>query len=84
MWKRRKSHDNGPIECMEVEPNEEVVRLRALVTELQNKRVQEKANRTKKARTPGVAWILRIVKVVMSTLIDAADSTLRQAGRGVQ
>ena len=37
---------------MEVEPNEEIVRLRTLVAELLKERVQEvEANRSKKART---------------------------------
>ena len=80
---------------MEVEPNEEIVRLRALVAELQKERVQEvEANRTKKARTlAGSCTDLAHYQgghsaqnpsEVMSTLIDAADSTLRDAGRGVQ
>ena len=80
--------------AMEVEPNEEIVRLRALVAELQKERVQEvEANRTKKARMAGSCTDLAHCQgghnaqnpsEVMSTLIVTADSTLREAGRGVQ
>ena len=46
---------------MEVEPNEEIVRLRALVAELQKERVQGvEANRTKKARTLAGSTVRRI------------------------
>ena len=79
---------------MEVEPNEEIVKLRALVAKLQKERAQEvEANRTKKARTlAGFCSDLAHCQgghsaqnpsEVMSTLIDAADSTLKEAGRGV-
>ena len=65
------------------------------VAELQKERVQEvEANRTKKARSlAGSCTDLAHYQgghsaqnpsEVMSTLIDAADSTLRDAGRGVQ
>ena len=69
-------------------------RLRALVAELQKERVQEvEANRTKKARTLAGSCTDLVhclgghnaqnPSEVMSTLIEAADSTLREV-RGVQ
>ena len=60
IWKQKRPcrsvgqspQQSAPQPGMEVEPNEEIVRLRALVAELQKERVQEvEANRTKKART---------------------------------
>ena len=81
---------------MELETNEEISKLRAQVAELQMERqsVQEaESSRSKKARTLGsISTDLSLLQGgvsahnpsdVMMTLIDAADSTLRQAGRGV-
>ena len=68
-----------PRHLMEVDPNEEVIRLRARVAELQSERhVQEAdSSRSKKARTTALSLFL-----VMSSLIEAADSALKEAGRG--
>ena len=83
-----------PREAMDVDPNEELIRLRAQVAELQSERqaIQEaESSRSKKART----WVSTELvplqggggvdnpSVVMSNLIEAADSALRDAGRGV-
>ena len=92
---RQRTQQSAPPPVMEVEPNEEIVRLRPLVAELQKERVQEvEANRTKKARTLAGSFTdlahyqgghsAQNPSEVMSTLIDAADSTLREAGRDVQ
>ena len=80
---------------MEVETNEEISKLRAQVAELQMERqsVQEaESSRSKKVRTlGGISTDLSPLQGggahnpsdVMMTLIDAVDSTLREAGRSV-
>ena len=70
----------------ELETNEEISKLRAQVAELQMERqsVQEaESSRSKKARTlGGISTDLSPLQGgAMMTLIDAADSTLREAGR---
>ena len=69
---------------MDVDPNEELIRLRAQVAELQSERqaIQEsESSRSKKART-SVSTEL-VPSVVRSNLIEAADTALRDVGRGV-
>ena len=89
---RQRPEQSVPQPTMDLEPNEEVIRLRAL--ELQMERVQEvESSRSKKARTSAGSCTdlaqfqgghsAHNPSEVMSTLIDAADSTLREAGRGV-
>ena len=84
-----------PRQGMEVDPNEELIRLRAQVAELQLGRqdVQEADSSRKKARTTELSLATAMPlpggggvenpSVVMSSSIEAADSALREAGRGV-
>ena len=83
-----------PREAMDVDPNEELIRLRAQVAELQSERqaIQEsESSRSKKARTSVSTELVPLQggagldnpSVVMSNLIEAADTALRDAGRGV-
>ena len=96
MQRRPSSLEGSTCPGMELETNEEISKLRAQVAELQMERqsVQEaESSRSKKARTlGGISTDLSLLQGgvsahnpsdVMMTLIDAADSTLRQAGRGV-
>ena len=83
-----------PRQEMEVDPNEEVIRLKAQVAELQLERqvVQEADSSRKKARTVelSLTYVTPVhggsggenPSLVMSSLIEAADSALREAGRG--
>ena len=82
-----------PRQGMEVDPNEEVIRLRAQVAELQERQVGQEADSSrKKARTTEVSLtnvtpvlggggVENPSSLVMSSLIEAANSVLR-AGRG--
>ena len=82
---------SAPSRGMEVEPSEEITRLRAQVAELLSAREapqDAESIRPKKARTTAGTDIVPVsggqsASDLMSTLIDAADSTLREAGRGV-
>ena len=84
---------NTPRQGMEVDANEEVIRLRAQVAELQERQVGQEADSSrKKARTTEISLTnvtpvlggggVENPSVVMSSLIEAADSALREAGRG--
>ena len=81
-----------PRQGMEVDPNEELIRLRAQVAELQERQAGQEADSSrKKARTTELSLTTAITShgkggvenpsVVMSSLIEAADSALREAGR---
>ena len=83
---------NVTLREMDVEPREEITRLRAQVAQLQLERqATEDADfvRAKKARTSAAESLLvqgghgSNASDVMLTLIDAADSTLREAERVV-
>ena len=81
-----------PRQEMEVDPNEELIRLRVQVAELQERPVGQEADSSrKKARTTELSLTTAITShwkggvenpsVVMSSLIEATDSVLREAGR---
>ena len=83
-----------PRQATDVDPMEELIRLRAQVAELQSKRQanqEAETSRSKKARTSVSTEMVPLQggggvdnpSVVMSNLIEAADSALRDAGRGV-
>ena len=82
---------SAPSRGMEVEPSEEITRLRAQVAEVLSARepLQDSESiRPKKSRTTVATDIVPVsggqsASDLMSTWIDAADSTLREAGRGV-
>ena len=70
--------DQATHQEMEVDPHEEIARLRAQVAELQGGRgsQEEESFRSKKARIGGSSTDGQVL-----TLINSADSTLREAGR---
>ena len=84
-----------PRQGMEVDPNEEVIRLKAPVAELQSERQIQEADssRSKKARTTALSLTdvaplqggvgAENHSLVMSSLTEAADSVLKKAGRSV-